>query len=354
MTAAAITFPGSLHSEDLDPRSSSILEAVIYAFVMDGKPVGSRTLSRKREHGLSPATIRNVMSDLEAAGYLTQPHPSAGRVPTDKGYRFYVDRLIRSGKAEAPTPVLPASVHEFEKSKGDLLPAASQLLADLTHHVGIVITPDSFSSRLHRVEFVDVASDKVLVVLVTESGSVHNTLVPVKEKYKRDELRQMGLFLTEEFSGKTLRNMRDSLQAAMADDRARYDTLHREALELGNRYFENEDEEGRVFLEGKTNIFSEQDLQADEMKAIFAAFEQKSRILQILNNCLDGTGFSVIIGSENPDTGLRTCSFILSSYEMPSGETGTLGIVGPTRMEYARMLNTVRGVADWLKHAAQP
>jgi heat-inducible transcriptional repressor len=339
--------------ENLDQRAVDVLMDVVRQFVQEGRPVGSRILSRRGCQPLSPATLRNAMSDLEEEGYLYQPHTSAGRVPTDKGYRFFVNRLmgdIRSGGAEegaAPEALegdrrrLLDGLHDLD----ELFTRASRLLAEKTRQVGLVIPPVLRDAQIQHMEFLPVGGDKILVIMVTRSGLVQNKLVRSPEVYAPGELALMNRLLQERCSGLTLAQIRESLLKWMAEDRASYDAVLRRALELGRRCLEDEDADsspGGLRVEGAANLLGQPGaLEAEELLNLFAAFESKHRLVNLLTLCLQEGGLTVLIGSEIPDEQIAHCSLVLASYSSPRGEQGVLGVVGPTRMEYRRVIRAV-------------
>jgi heat-inducible transcriptional repressor len=338
-------------SETFGERGERILGDAVEAYIQSGLPVGSRRLARRGRYGLSAATVRNVLSDLEQEGYLSKPHTSAGRVPTDKGYRFYVNRILARDSVE------PISVEGREdwlgrfQSRETLLARASRLLADITHQVGMVLAPNVADAPLKHMEFLAISPRRVLAVFVAGGGLVHHKAFDVPEPYSAEDLQRAGRFLKEEFAGLTLRQMRGRLLEKMAEDRARYDTLRRRALALGQRCLEYGAESSDLYVEGTENLLDGGEIEVEEMRALLAAFEEKKRIVELLGACMARPGKAVFIGTENPDEPFRCCSLVLVPYCSPEGERGALGVVGPTRMEYSKVLGAVSGVAHLVSKA---
>ena len=340
----------------LDPRSQEILEAVIGSYIETGAPVGSRTLARQSREGISPATVRNVMADLEEMDLLTQPHTSAGRVPTDLGYRVYVDSLMKRKNLAA------SEEHLIESSLGtmselhEMFTHVSQLLSRLSKHLGIVVSPDITVARLRDAEFVRLGPHRVMVIIVAASGMIHNKVIEINEDHSQEKLDQIGRYLSDEFRGNTLHEIRNRILEMMTQDKTLYDGLLRDALSLAREGLHIDDEPagGEVFVDGTANLISEPEFASmNRLKALFHTFEEKHELLKVLNSCLEQRepGVRVLIGSENPSSGMSDCSLIASGYG-PDGQTlGTLGIIGPTRMHYARAIALVDSVARLFSHA---
>jgi len=337
----------------LDKRDQEILEAIVASYVGTGEPVGSRTISRLNREGLSAATIRNVMADLEEKNLLAQPHASAGRIPTDLGYRVYVDSLMKARK-------LPAADERFIESSLQDPPAeimslfsnASKILSRLSKHLGVVVSPHLSRARLRDVEFVRLAPRRVLVILVAASGIIHNKVIEVEQEFEQEKLDRIGKYLTATFKGHTLPEIRDEILELMGQEKALYDDLLRDALELGRAGLEvetrSEEVSGEVFVDGAANLLSDPEFaRIERLKGLFRTFEEKHELLRVLNNCLEQQteGVRVIIGSEISSPEMSDCALIASGYGMEGQTLGTLGIIGPTRMEYARAIALVDSVA---------
>ena len=327
----------------LGAREREVLRSVIRAHIVTGTPVGSKTLSLGTGLDLSPATIRNVMAELEERGLLVQPHPSAGRVPTDTAYRLYVDHWMGAPRV---VPAQAQAIDEALRTRRDvaeLLEEASRQLSRLSHHVGVVLAPELRRIVIEHLEFVRLDRNRVVAVLVDRTGVVHNRIVEEDEASDQEELDRVGRWLTDQFTGLTLQQMREELLRRVSQDRAAYD-LARKAVEPAPG-----ESEGELFVEGMANLLDEPAfVDLDRMRAILKTLEEKTRLVELLGRVLDGEGVQVVIGSENPLPGLADCSLVTSTYGAGDRVLGTVGVVGPTRMEYARTVALVDHLAKVL------
>ena len=336
----------------LNARHREVLRAIVVDYVRTAEPVGSRTIARKYGFALSPATIRTIMADLEESGYLAQPHTSAGRIPTDRGYRLYVDSLMNR------RPLRMAEVQRIEQGVGpvtgeveDLLREAGKLLSALSPYVALVLAPRFVENRFGRVEFVSLTRDRVLVILLADTGLVHHKVVAVDEEIPQEELDRLARYMSDLLQGHNLQEVRDLLIRRMAEDKALYDRLLSRALRLGARALEGE-AEGEVYVAGASHLADQPEF-ADiaKMKKLFAAFEEKSKLVRILNECLTGEEFKIFIGSEIPVRGIQELSVIAAPYRQGDRPLGVLGVLGPTRMDYGRALALVQTTANLLTRA---
>ena len=338
-----------LGPEGLDERTRNILMAVIHSFIHTGEPVGSRTISKRFDFGLSPATIRNIMSDLEELGFLEQPHTSAGRMPTDQGYRFYVDNLrsIEALSAEE-SALISQRYAPYHGEVDEVMTATSRLLSEISRYAGVVL--HTFSITIFkRIEFVKIRGRQVLAIFVMESGMVHNKLIMLDEEMTQEELYQISNYLNQEFSGQPLRTIRQHLLDRMAEEKAQYDKLSQQALSVGAKTFgETSEDENDIYLGGTSNIMDQPEFTSnlDQMKELFKAFEEKNRLISLLDKCLDEPGVHVIIGSETPFKDIRECSFVTHTYSYDNRTLGVLGVVGPKRMVYPRIMAIVDHTAN--------
>jgi heat-inducible transcriptional repressor len=334
----------------LQSRDREILRAIIDSFLQTGEPVGSRTVSRSSSEALSPATIRNVMSDLEQSGLLAQPHPSAGRVPTERGLRFYVDELLSAGPVpDEENARIVQALGSRRGELGALLEQASFLLAELSHNVGMVLVPDFAQRVFERIVFVRVSATRVLTLLVSRPGMIHQRVVDVDQDYTQDELDRISRYLSESFDGLALTQIRVKVLELMKEEKALYDRLIREALELSARSFEKEEGGGDLIVEGAANILEVRDFgDVERMKTLFHAFEEKSRLVALLNRCMEQKGHSILIGSEAGTPEMEGCALIASPYCDGATPVGTIGILGPSRMAYGRVIAVVDVLAKVL------
>jgi len=344
---------------ELDKRDQEILEAIVKAFIETGEPVGSRTVSRLNREGLSAATIRNVMADLEERNLLAQPHASAGRIPTDLGYRVYVDALARNRRLPAADErLIESSLHEGVGDANELFSNVSKVLSRLSRQMGVVVSPHIAKIRLRDIEFVRLAPRRVLVILVAASGGLHNKVVEIEEDLDQERLDQIGRYLTHEFKSHTLPEIRDRILELMGQEKALYDDLLRDALKLGRAGLDIDSQiesaGADLFVDGTANLLSESDFASlERLRGLFRTFEEKHELLRVLNRCLEqeAKGVRVIIGSENPNPEMSDCALVATGYGMEGQTLGTLGIIGPTRMEYARAIALVDSVARLFSHA---
>jgi heat-inducible transcriptional repressor len=336
----------------MNDRHQGVLRAIVQDYIRTAEPVGSRTLSRKYGFSLSPATIRTIMSDLEDSGYVAQPHTSAGRVPTDKGYRLYVDNLMdRAPLSREEVERIEQRVGPSAAEADDLLREAGKLLFALSPYVAVALAPRLQDSRFQRVEFVSLARDRVLVILLADSGLVHHKTVMVEEAITQDDLDRMARYLSDLLKGRTLHEVRDLLVAQMAEEKALYDRLLAQALRLGAQALAG-DTEADVYVAGAARIADQPEFaDIQRMKSLYTAFEEKSKLVILLSECLRGGGCRVFIGSEIPVQDIQDLSVVASPYRRQGQILGVLGVLGPTRMDYGRTVALVETTANLLSRS---
>lgn len=347
-----------------DSRGQTVLTAVINEHFVTGEPVGSKTIAEKfaNASGLSSATIRTVMGDLEEMGLLEQPHTSAGRVPTDKGYRFYVDNLL--GVLSISNDDLRRIGNEYGMVADDftdtpdrLMERTSQLLSVLSNNVGIVVSPSLANDRLQHIEFVNLTEGRILVVLVSTPNIVHNRIIRLNVSFTRDDLERCANYLNAEHAGKSLSEIRAEILRLMHEEKALFDKLLQTAVILCSQSIDDEiDQPGEVYVEGTSNILTKRDfVDLERLRELLATIGEKSRLIQILNECVARDAakpgnVQVVIGSENRQPSLQNCTLISAPYRIgDSSAVGTLSVLGPTRIEYARMISIVSYVARVLE-----
>lgn len=336
----------------MNDRHQGVLRAIVQDYIRTAEPVGSRTLSRKYGFSLSPATIRTIMSDLEESGYVAQPHTSAGRVPTDKGYRLYVDNLMdRAPLSREEVERIEQRVGPSAAEADDLLREAGKLLFALSPYVAVALAPRLQDSRFQRVEFVSLARDRVLVILLADSGLVHHKTIMVEEVVTQDDLDRMARYLSDLLKGRTLHEVRDLLVAQMAEEKALYDRLLAQALRLGAQALAG-DTEADVYVAGAARIADQPEFaDIQRMKSLYTAFEEKSKLVILLSECLRGGGCRIFIGSEIPVQDIQDLSVVASPYHRQGQILGVLGVLGPTRMDYGRTVALVETTANLLSRS---
>jgi len=336
-------------AESLNARSQQILEAIIEEHIATAQPVGSRAITDRLTVNLSPATVRNVMADLAEQGYICSPHTSAGRIPTELGYRFYVDTLLRVSRiGRGQKNRLDAEYHWQGLQMSELLRSASKALSSVSSYTGLVMMPRLQKTIFRHIEFIKLSGRQVLVVFVTQSGLVQNKVIQVEEELTASDLEQISNYLNQEMAGLSIQAMQSRLLSEMAQEKALYDRLLQRALRLSTAALAN-DGDGEVIIEG-TSRFLEQpefnDLQ--RMKRIFQTFEHKSFLFDLLNRGLQGKGVQILIGSETEHSEIAGCSLITAAYSGRRGSLGTLGIIGPTRMPYSTLIPIVGYTAEMI------
>jgi len=330
--------------DTVDERPREILKLIIRSYITFGEPVGSRTLSKVMDSKLSPATIRNIMSDLEDAGYLTQPHTSAGRVPSEKGYRFFVDNLAESGKLSKSDERYIGRMLAESETPEDVMARASYVLSTISKNIGIVIAPPMASTILKHIEFIDLGEGKVLVILVSKAGLLQRKLIRVADRYTQEELNRAGNYLVEQFAGRTLTDIRNDLLKKMQAERMLFDRML-SLLQAWSGTLESDANPDAIYLQGTSNILSKPEFaDVERMRELFQMFEEKGRLVKILNECISSSppeGVKIAIGSEMGVPGMRDFALIIASYAAADNTTGLLGIIGPTRLEYERSISIV-------------
>ncbi len=338
--------------DGLDARSREVLRGLVREYIHSGRPVGSRRLAKVHAEGLSPATIRNVMANLEERGFLKQPHTSAGRVPTDKGYRFYVDSLLETRKLSKKEVNRIKGSLEQETDPADLMTKTSQILSTFSDNVGFVLAPPISLAVLKHIEFVKISRERVLVILVTGAGLVQHRIIQLDEDVAQSDLDQAGRYLGTHFKGKNLFEIRDELLHLMSEEKSLYDRILKNVILLGSATLmkpETEVEEGAdVYLGGAAQIIQKPEMNdINRMIALFETFEEKSRLVKIINECLKSNpeGPTVTIGLEEHIPRMHDWALVSSPYLHNHKVMGGLGILGPSRMEYARAISLVDYVA---------
>ncbi|RMG20031.1 MAG: heat-inducible transcription repressor HrcA [Deltaproteobacteria bacterium] len=333
-------------AEDLSERDLQVLEAIIDDYIETAEPVGSRTLARGHGLEVSPATIRNVMSDLEAMGLLEKPHTSAGRVPTPKAFRLYVESIMKV--RPLPSRARARIERGYEPAPDDvnaLVQRTGQVLSRLTHHAAVVATPRFSQTTYRQIRFVRLRENRVLAILVTEAGLVQNRVLLVEEDVSQAELDRMGRYLDELLGERTVAEVREAIAEELAEERAAYDRLLRQALELGSRAVADVDA-GDVVVEGQSALLDQPEFADPErLRELLSALEEKQSLLKILEQAERGSGIQIYIGAESDLAGTDDVAMVLANYKRGEQVLGALGVIGPTRMDYARLVPLVEYTA---------
>ncbi len=349
-----------------DHRGQIVLSAIINEHFVTGEPVGSKAVSEKFSdtYPVSSATIRNVMSELEDFGFLEQPHTSAGRVPTDKGYRFYVDNLLGILSLSDEDLLLinkefGLNEPDFQDTPDRLMEKTSHLLSALSKNIGIVVSPSLAQDPMQHIEFVNLSDKRVLVVLVSAPNKVHNKIIRLTETLSQDELNRTARYLNVEFGGKSLTEIRAKILKLMHEEKALFDKMLQTAMILCSQSIESDDAtQSEVYVDGTANLFSTGNNFGDfeRLRRLLRTIEEKSRLIQVLNECVGSEtsasgGVQVIIGSENSVDSLQNCTLITAPYQIgKGGAIGALSVLGPTRIEYARVISIVGYIARVLEN----
>jgi len=326
---------------ELDERNRKVLQAVIDSYIASGLPIGSSVLARRYAFGLSPATLRNIMAELEEMGFLTHPHTSAGRIPTDQGYRYYIDSFI---SIEDGTEEIQDDLREVPPLHGEdlneLMEEASRFLATLSGCAGVVVAPNEPEARYRHVEFVRLRGRQVLIIFVTESGIVQNKLIELDESIRQQDLNGFSAYLDEELEHWTLSEIRDRLIEKLREEKAIFSQLMDETYRASQEVQEKEHE--KVYIGGASQILETPEFASvEKLRALFKALEDKYKLLKLLERSTTAQGIKVFIGSENPFFEMQGCSMVVSSYKAGANVVGTLGVIGPTRMQYRQVIHVV-------------
>lgn len=334
----------------LDRRAQILLKTLVERYIAEGEPVGSRALSRHSGLDLSPATIRNVMADLEELGFIASPHTSAGRIPTPRGYRFFVDTLLTTRPLDRiQMSQLEGNLHPAHPEK--LISSASQLLSELTHFAGIVAAPRRKSPAFRQIEFLSLAEKRVLLIIVTPEGGVQNRILFTEKAFSPSELTMAANFLNQNYAGLTFDDIRTRLRDEL--NRLREDTtaLMSAALDAGDQALAESSES--YVLTGERNLLDSHDLASNmsRLRELFELFERKTLLMSILESSTRAPGVQIFIGGESGIASLDECSVVTAPYEVDGQVVGTVGVIGPTRMAYENVIPIVDITAKLLSSA---
>jgi heat-inducible transcriptional repressor len=329
----------------LDDRSKLLLKALVERYIADGQPVGSRTLARAAGLELSPATIRNVMSDLEELGLIASPHTSAGRVPTARGYRLFVDTMLtaRRGDLPAVTSLTPGI-----ESPQRVISQAAHLLSSLSQFVGVVMAPRR-SSVFRHIEFLSLSEHRVLVIIVSPDGEVQNRIIQTQASFTQSQLVEAANFLNSHYAGLTIEAVRERLKTELETLRGEIADLMKQAVDIGAQ----PDEQDEVVVAGERNLLSVSEFSNDlgNLRRLFDMFEQKTQLVRLLDVSTQAEGVRIYIGGESQVVPFEALSVVTAPYEVDGQVVGTLGVIGPQRMPYDRMIQIVDVTAKLVSNA---
>lgn len=338
-----------LHDLDLDPRAREVLREIILQHISNGEAIGSRTLSKCGKFQLSPASLRNVMADLEDLGFLQQPHTSAGRIPTDRGYRYFINHLMKSRSLTLrEREVIDEEVGNASEMDA-VLHLSSSVLSKLSDQVGVIFMPTLLQFAIRSMDFISVADNRIMCIAVGVNGVVVNKVIETRYVCSRDELEKISRYITGEFTGCTLDVIRRRLIRMTEQERTQHDQMLQKTISLGIEAvndvapFEHE-----LYVEGAASILNKPEYaDAASFRKTFLALQEKEKLVEILETCLSEEGLQILVGSESDFTQMHNFSIVARRYGSASAPLGMVGIIGPMRMEYARMAPLV----DYLSRA---
>ena len=328
----------------LSERDRRLLAVLVKAYIDQGEPVSSLWLAERGGFGVSSATLRNMLARLEDAGFVHQPHTSAGRVPTDRGYRYFVDQLLAARRPSRPAPNVEARLRRAGTEE-DLLNDVSRELSRVSHSVGFAWAPAP-SAAFQHIDFVPLDDRRILVVLVTAGGRISHKAIDVHETLRPTDLEQAASYLNGEFAGLPLDQVRAAIRDRLREERTLYDALMARALRLGSWGFDDLPHEPMLVIQGISSLLDVQGVgtegqpSIETLRTLFQMIEEKDRLLRLLNEYIDGTGLTIVIGSEHVVPDLQTFSLVAGTYR-EAGRTGTVGVIGPTRMRYSKAIALV-------------
>ena len=338
----------------LDNRAANVLKNLVETYIVEGQPIGSRTLSKLPQLGVSSATVRNVMSDLEELGLITAPHTSAGRIPTSQGYRLFVDSMVRSSAMTHEAIEKLSEGFKHETSPEALITHASDVLSELTRFAGVVLLPNHSQTKFLQLEFMPLSETRILAILVTDDGRVQNRVLPVSQIFKESELIEAANFFNNRYKGATLEAVRHKLISDMQSDNDEMHRLNHAAMIAASKVISEEDanHDHDVVLSGEQKLLNVPDLcQIETLQKLFDEFKTKRDLLDLLDRSMKSEGVSVFIGEESGYSALGECSVVASPYQVEGKVLGTLGVVGPTRMAYNEVISIVDITAKLLGQA---
>lgn len=338
------------HTPELPERYTRVLAALVQEYIEHGEPVSSLWLTARARLGVSSATIRHILAELESSGFVRQPHTSAGRVPTDLGYRCYVDLLMRRPrKGLAARDIVEARLRQAG-TVDDVMANVSQELSRVSHHVGFALAPVGVAARLKHIDFVSIGGSKVLVVLITADGQICHKVIEAGDLVDDDELQRAANYLNGAFNGMPLSQVRLEIVSQLREERVLYDALMARALRLASSTLDDMPNQ-QLHIQGVASLLvekiDEEHFSVATLRALFQLIEEKHRLVRLLSEYIEGEGLTVVIGSEHPTPDLQNFTLVASTYS-DGTRSGTVGVIGPMRMRYSRTIAAVDGIASAL------
>ncbi len=334
-------------------KDKYVFDTIVEIYLKNGKPVSSSQVSQKSRFSISPATVRNIMAKLEKMGFLQQPHTSAGRVPTDKGLRFYVNSMF--DEEMLPNRPIELLTEEFTLEEADfnsLFSRVSKTLSDYTDSLGFVLSPNISKVNFRHLRFIKISEEKVMIILVTTSKLVLTEVVKIKDYFTQVELDNSSRYINENFRGKSLFNAQEYLLKEVPKFKMRFEDIIQKLVSLLQAYMSQEEAEGKIFLDGTSKLLMNPDIfEKKNLHSLFKSFEEKAKLTKLLSDIISLDRVKVLIGSELNIPNISDCSIILSHYGYDRQVLGSLGVLGPKRIPYKRIIPLVESVAEKLSKA---
>ncbi len=329
-------------ADTLNERSQNILEAIVEDYIASAEPVGSRAISRKHDFHLSPASVRNVMADLEEMGLLCSPHTSAGRIPTEKGFQYYIDTLLDVRTLNKKEKESLRNSCRFQNMRmEDIMQEVGRVLSSLSQYTGLIMAPKFISTVFRQIEFIRLSQGRLLMIYVSETGLVQNKVIEADPTLTSRDLEYISNYLNSELNGLSIQEVRAKLDRELQKDRIHYDKLKKQALNLSCAALQGEVED-HLYVSGASLMLGQPEFSTPEqMKRLIRAFESKKLLIELLDRGQSAQGVQIFIGSESSQVDLEGCSLITSNFSNQKGAVGTLGVIGPIRMNYSQVVPIV-------------
>lgn len=329
-------------AENLSERSQNILEAIVEDYISSAEPVGSRAITRRHSFNLSPASVRNVMSDLEDMGLLCSPHTSAGRIPTEKGFQYYIDTLLQVRSLSSREKQKLQKNYRFQGMKmEDIMQEVGRVLSGLSKYTGLVMAPKFSSTVFRQIEFIRLSQGRILVIYVSESGLVQNKVIEVDNSLTAQQLEQISNYLNAELTGLSIQEVRAKITQELKEERILYDQMKKQALSLSCAALQDEVED-RVYVSGASLMLEQPEFSTpQQMRKLMQALESKKLLIDLLDRSQTADGVQIFIGSDSSHIDLEGCSLITSNFSNKKGAIGSLGVIGPMRMDYSGVIPIV-------------